>query len=681
MNYKKIILVLSTFILFACSNNVSNNQNNSSSTSENGSSTSVSTSYDVTSEHNYLLKSNVNNVFTYECEHCNKQVSIAYSSGTLNCFNLEKQTLTFSNLTEETIFSITGEFYGNIVIDATDYKFELELNGLNLITDESTPISIISGDKVTLSSKKSTTNYINDLRSENVDAGIYSTCDLSIQGKGDLVIESTNKGIHTKKDLKIKNVNLSVTSSDTALKGNDSVTIESGTIKLISKTSDGIKTSNSDVSSKGNQRGNISILGGSVDICSACDGIDASYNVNIEGETTLNIFTDKYSSYSEEVTSTSEGTYYIRSSSTNYKYSIKYITDEKEIFYNSSTYERVDNFRNSYYYYPIKKPSSFSKMVLYVYTNQNQGQDSDYYFASDTLTNNTNYDTLAFNHNRVEWTNKQTSRPGGGFDEGNKDKGDHSTKGIKASNEIYILNGDINIKSYDDSIHVYNDDILENGNSALGNVNIQGGNISLYSNDDGIHADNKVTIDNGTINITNSYEGIEGAFVEIKDGTISVVSSDDGINGASTIGESIIIGGGTIYVLSGGDGVDSNSRSSYDGILFNGGKSVIISYGQSDSSIDTENGYKYTGGYVLGIGLSGGMSNESLNSSPSFNSIGKNVRLNLQVNNILIVENIVEVKMSKAMNASVVYLNSNNVNISTGSSTNTFDNNGVNWLV
>lgn len=354
---------------------------------------------------------------------------------------------------------------------------------------------------------------------------------------------------------------------------------------------------------------------------------------------------------------------------------------EKEIFYNSSTYERVDNFRNSYYYYTIKKPSSFSKMVLYVYTNQNQGQDSDYYFASDTLTNNTNYDTLIFNNNRVEWTNKQTSRPGGGFDEGNKDKGDHSTKGIKASNEIYILNGDINIKSYDDSIHVYNDDILENGNSALGNFNIQGGNISLYSNDDGIHADNKVTIDNGTINITNSYEGIEGAFVEIKDGTISVVSSDDGINGASTIGESIIIGGGTIYVLSGGDGVDSNSRSSYDGILFNGGKSVIISYGQSDSSIDTENGYKYTGGYVLGIGLSGGMSNESLNSSPSFNSIGKNVRLNLQVNNILIVENIVEVKMSKAMNASVVYLNSNNVNISTGSSTNTFDNNGVNWLV
>ena len=31
------------------------------------------------------------------------------------------------------------------------------------------------------------------------------------------------------------------------------------------------------------------------------------------------------------------------------------------------------------------------------------------------------------------------------------------------------------------------------------------------------------------------------------------------------------------FLLAGGDGVDSNSRSSYDGILFSGGRSVIIS--------------------------------------------------------------------------------------------------------
>ena len=135
-----------------------------------------------------------------------------------------------------------------------------------------------------------------------------------------------------------------------------------------------------------------------------------------------------------------------------------------------------------------------------------------------------------------------------------------------------------------------------------------------------------------------------------------------------------------IYKIKSGKMYNLNMQNLQNNLIYQN-LSVIISYGQSDSSIDTENGYKYTGGYVLGIGLAGGMSNESLNFSPSFNSIGKNVRLNLQVNNILIVENIVEVKMSKAMNANVVYLNSNNVNISTGSSTNTFDNNGVNWLV
>lgn len=41
--------------------------------------------------------------------------------------------------------------------------------------------------------------------------------------------------------------------------------------------------------------------------------------------------------------------------------------------------------------------------------------------------------------------------------------------------------------------------------------------------------------------------------------------------------------------------VDSNSTTSNQGIMFSGGKSVIISYGNGDSSIDTERGYAYQG--------------------------------------------------------------------------------------
>lgn len=63
---------------------------------------------------------------------------------------------------------------------------------------------------------------------------------------------SNDKGIHTKDDLKVKNVALKINVYDDALRGNDSVKIESGDLELISRVGDGIKTSNSDVSSKGN---------------------------------------------------------------------------------------------------------------------------------------------------------------------------------------------------------------------------------------------------------------------------------------------------------------------------------------------------------------------------------------------------------------------------------------------
>ena len=70
---------------------------------------------------------------------------------------------------------------------------------------------------------------------------------------------------------------------------------------LIAKQGDGIKTTNSDISSKGNQRGIVSLRGGNIDIYAATDGIDASYDVNVSDRTILNIYTGPYSPYSEIV--------------------------------------------------------------------------------------------------------------------------------------------------------------------------------------------------------------------------------------------------------------------------------------------------------------------------------------------------------------------------------------------
>ena len=245
---------------------------------------------------------------------------------------------------------------------------------------------------------------------------------------------------------------------------------------------------------------------------------------------------------------------------------------------------------------------------------------------------------------------------------------------------MVISAGTINITAHDDAIHANNDTALESGAAASGNVTVSGGSLTLFSADDAIHADAKATVTGGTVNITGCYEGIEGAFVEVSGGNITVISRDDGLNGTSTTGESIVISGGTLYVLAGGDGVDSNSKTSGDGILFSGGNAVIISTGNADSSIDTENGYKYTGGNIIGIGKSGGMSRESAECSPSLNSVGTSANVNLQSGAVLYVEGMASVKMPVALNAFVVVLGKAGASVSSSASSPAeFDANGVAW--
>ena len=49
--------------------------------------------------------------------------------------------------------------------------------------------------------------------------------------------------------------------------------------------------------------------GAAADLYAARDGIDAAYNVEIGEDTVLNIYTDKYSPYSGEVTAVSDDCY------------------------------------------------------------------------------------------------------------------------------------------------------------------------------------------------------------------------------------------------------------------------------------------------------------------------------------------------------------------------------------
>ncbi len=613
-------------------------------------------------------------------------ITVTCISGTDQAYRLDGTTLTFSGITEDSVYAVSGTLNGNIVIEVpADLEFELEMTGLSLVSASVSPIQILSGKKVTLTAKKDSDNYIYDKR-EAIDTGdenatksaIHSVVDLQIGGRGTLsVVSEKNNGIHTKDDLEVKNLTLTVACQDNALKGNDSVVLNGGTVTLIAKEGDGIKTTASDISAKGNQRGTVRITETKLTVYAACDGIDAAYNAVIDGDaTSVSIYTDKYSSYSDEVTDTAESVYYIRFTSDAYQYAVKYANSESEFEWVTATYHsKVSGGWSTYYYYTFPKKTEYSQMQFFIYdTDMEPGQEEEYLVASDYLAPNTTYDTFALssrgNSLTYTWTNYTTNVQGGGWGggpggfggmgDGNSDKGDHSTKGIKAANEIIITGGNVQIKAYDDALHADNSVTLENGETALGNITVTGGHVTLYSNDDGIHAENAVYMQGGTVNIENSYEGIEGREIFISGGNVSVDAKDDGMNSTATSGTGVTLSGGYLYIYCTGDGIDCNSRTAYAGISFEGGDAVIISNSGMNSAIDTEKGYKYTAGSVVAIMPSGGMSSEAKHCE-NFSSIGTSQNMSLSSGSTLTISGDMNktVTMPCSINGLVIILNRN----------------------
>lgn len=345
-------LLLSAALLGSCAQtgnggnsiNGANGTNNSGQANNGGTITDDSTVTTVpvdTTAHDYAFVSQDGDSYTYRCDDCGESatVTVRCESGTAGCVKVEGNTLTLSGMTEDSIYSLSGVFYGNVAVEGNgNCKIELELQGVTVNSAAECPLTVSGAGEVTISAKKETDNYLCDLRAEVTDAtaisaAVWSDCDLNLQGKGNLYVSSVaNNGIHTKDDLKVKNLFLQVECEDNALKGNDSVTVESGTLILIARTGDGIKTSNSDLSSKGKQRGTVAITGGDVRIYAACDGIDAAYDVTVDesfATVNLTVFTDRYSKYSKEVNAADESILYLRASASNYRYSL--------YFYNITT--------------------------------------------------------------------------------------------------------------------------------------------------------------------------------------------------------------------------------------------------------------------------------------------------------------------------------------------------------
>lgn len=183
------------------------------------------------------------------------------------------------------------------------------------------------------------------------------------------------------------------------------------------------------------------------------------------------------------------------------------------------------------------------------------------------------------------------------------DTGGVETTVIDGDYCIKIVAGTFVFNCSDDAIHTNSGDVI-----------VSGGTVTITTLDDGITADGLAKIIGGNIQITNCYEGIEGAYVEIGGGTVGVVSDDDGINAASddtSVTEHIIISGGTVSVDSSGDGLDSNGS-----ILISGG--VVTVYGPTtggDAGLDADRGIVVNGGTLFASSTLGMVETPSTNSA------------------------------------------------------------------
>ncbi|MGC1207251.1 MAG: carbohydrate-binding domain-containing protein, partial [Ornithinimicrobium sp.] len=129
---------------------------------------------------------------------------------------------------------------------------------------------------------------------------------------------------------------------------------------------------------------------------------------------------------------------------------------------------------------------------------------------------------------------------------------DAADDGIRGKDHLVITGGALTVDAEGDALRSDNESVSDEPDAAVGVIWIDGGTLDLTSGsdaadaarqltmlsgdvtiaagDDGLHSDNVLRINGGNVDIIESVEGIEGAYMYLSGGDVSVVASDDGIN-------------------------------------------------------------------------------------------------------------------------------------------------------
>ena len=163
-------------------------------------------------------------------------------------------------------FHLTGELRGTLVVNAPEQNVHLFLDNVSITSKSGSALYCQNANTLVITLMPGTENIISDSghyrADEEVEACIYSECDMTINGTGGLTVNGYCKdAIRSKDVLKILDGVYTIKCKRTAIRGNDGIVVNGGNF-MISSEKYGFKTVNS--GTKG--RGNIMISGGELSI-------------------------------------------------------------------------------------------------------------------------------------------------------------------------------------------------------------------------------------------------------------------------------------------------------------------------------------------------------------------------------------------------------------------------------
>lgn len=179
-------------------------------------------------------------------------------------------------------YVLSGDYDGHIEIDAGEKdKVYLYLNGVKVNSGNGPALYETSADKVIVSLVEGSSNSFSDgteyaQKYEDVTACMFFKDSVTVNGTGSLcVYGNSNDGITSKDVIKIMEGSINITSVDDGIVGKDKFIYNDGELTVVSK-GHGIKTTNE-------EKGEAIILGGSINITSDADGINAVTSVAVNG--------------------------------------------------------------------------------------------------------------------------------------------------------------------------------------------------------------------------------------------------------------------------------------------------------------------------------------------------------------------------------------------------------------